>query len=107
MLKSAIEVKKIARKTAHFLKNNIEIERGDLFGSYAIGTPHKDSDIDLAFFSPTVNKMRLDDKITFLSKMAREVDSAVEIHLFAATCLKEARPTNFYGHIIKTGKRIV
>ena len=33
-------------------ENNLSIERILLFGSYAKGTPHKYSDIDLAVFSP-------------------------------------------------------
>jgi len=36
-------------------ENNIIIEKILLFGSYALGKPHKYSDIDLAVFSPQFN----------------------------------------------------
>lgn len=107
MHKSSVEVKKIIRKTISLLKKHIVIDQGYLFGSYACGNHHGDSDIDLAFFSPTVNKMDLDKKITIVSKTGQQVGAAVDIHLFSKQCLKDARPTNFYGHILKTGKRII
>jgi len=107
MLKSAVEINKIAFKTARFLSAYIKIKRAYLFGSYACGKPHKYSDIDLAFFSPTVERMGIERKMTILSIIQEKVGSGVEIHLYPEKCLKEARPTNFYGYILKTGKRIL
>lgn len=107
MVRSTTEVNRIVKKTVGFLKNHIQIDAAYLFGSYARGNPHAFSDIDLAFFSPTVNKMSIDQKITMLSKIAEKVGSNVEIHLYPKKCLKEAQSTNFYGHILKTGRKIL
>jgi predicted nucleotidyltransferase len=107
MPRSAIEVAKITRKTIRLLKGHLSIQRGYLFGSYAYGEPNEYSDIDLAFFSPTIGKMSLDRKMTMLSEVGKKVGYEVEIHLYSSKCLKEARPTNFYGHILKTGKRVL
>jgi len=107
MHRSALEINKIVQKAIGLLKGSIEIECAYLFGSYARGNPHKYSDIDLAFFSPSVNKMGLDKKMTLLAKIEEELDPEVEIHLYSLKCLKEARATNFYGYILKTGKRVL
>lgn len=107
MYRSAIELNEIVNRTVTLLKEYIEIKRGYLFGSYARGNAHNESDIDLAFFSPTVNKMSLERKITIVSETEEKVGSEVEIHLYPEKCLKDARVTNFYGYILKTGRRIV
>lgn len=107
MHRSAIEVEKIARMTAKILGKLITLKAGYLFGSYVSGRPHKYSDIDLAFFSSNVNRMGIEKKISLISKVCEQLSSDVEIHLYSDRCLKDARPTNFYGYILKTGKRIV
>ncbi len=106
MYRSTVEVNKIAQSTAKLLASYIILKAGYLFGSYVNGKPHKYSDIDLAFFSPSVNRMGIEEKISLISKVGKQVSSDVEIHLYSDKCLKDARPTNFYGHILKTGKRI-
>lgn len=106
MPRSAIEINKIIKKTISLLKEYIEVDTAYLFGSYANGHPHKYSDIDLAIFSPSVNKMSLEQKINLLAQAGEKVDSEVEIHLFSKKCLSSARPTNFHGYILKTGKRV-
>ena len=107
MYRSTVEVNKIARKAAKLLGNYVTLKAGFLFGSYVNGKPHKYSDIDLAFFSPSVNRMGLEEKISLISKVGQQVGSDVEIHLYSDRCLKDARPTNFYGYILKTGRKIL
>ena len=46
------DIIKIAKEYADFVKASnlpMKIDRAYLFGSFAKGTPHKDSDIDIAF----------------------------------------------------------
>lgn len=43
-------------------KNNIQIQRAILFGSYAVGTANEWSDIDLALVSNSFTGNRFDDK---------------------------------------------
>lgn len=107
MHRSTVEVNKIAGKAAKLLGNYVSLKAGYLFGSYVNGKPHKYSDIDLAFFSPNVNRMGLEEKVSLISKVSEQVGSDVEIHLYSNKCLKSARPTNFYGYILKTGRRIL
>jgi len=107
MYRSIIEVNRIARRTTKLLGNYVSLKAGYLFGSYVNGKPHKYSDIDLAFFSPSVNRMGIEEKISLISKVGEQVGSDVEIHLYSDWCLKNARPTNFYGYILKTGRKIL
>ncbi len=106
MYRSTVEVNKIARRAVKLLRNYITLKAGYLFGSYVNGKPHKYSDIDLAFFSPNLNRMGIEKKISLISKVGGQISSDVEIHLYSDRCLKDARSTNFYGFILKTGRRI-
>ncbi len=83
MHRSTVEINKIIKKTLRLLKHYIEIDAAYLFGSYVYGRPHKYSDIDLAVFSHSINKMGIDKKITILSETREKVGSEVEIHLFS------------------------
>ena len=107
MYRSIVEVNKISRRAAKILGSHVKLRAGYLFGSYVNGKPHKYSDIDLAFFSPSVDRMGLEKKISLISKVGEQVGSDVEIHLYSNKRLKDARPTNFYGYILKTGRKIL
>lgn len=39
----------------------LQILAAYLYGSYAIGNPHRDSDIDVAIISPDISDARIDD----------------------------------------------
>ncbi|MFH0790420.1 MAG: nucleotidyltransferase domain-containing protein [Candidatus Omnitrophota bacterium] len=106
MHRSAVELNKIILSTVELLRRRVEIKCGYLFGSYAQGKANKNSDIDLAFFSPAVDKMSLERKIDVLSRTEEELGYEVEIHLYSDKCLRDARQTNFYGYILKTGRKI-
>jgi len=86
------------------VKNNfpIPIENVYLFGSYAKGTPHKDSDIDVAF---VVNHFEGDffEIMPLLWKLRRQVDWRIEPHVVArdtdyAGMLNEIQRTGFLVH---------
>lgn len=59
-----IKITKIAKKYIQELeKNNIPVEAGYLFGSYARGNYRKDSDIDIAIISNVFTGDRMKDRI--------------------------------------------
>jgi predicted nucleotidyltransferase len=105
MVKRKSEINKIIKKVLALISNDIEVDAAILFGSYANGKPHEFSDIDLAVFSKSVEKWTLHEKIKFASKV-KETEPTVELHLYSFKALRDARPTNFYGHIIETGKKV-
>ena len=70
----------IARKYLDSLKNKYDIERAILFGSYAKGTNHDDSDIDIAIILKHVNDI-FDTQVE-LMKLRRQIDLRIEPHPF-------------------------
>jgi predicted nucleotidyltransferase len=99
-------VKNSIVKTIRYLQNQITITEVILFGSYAAGTQHKHSDIDIAVISPDFENKDINFRAAISSKAKINGSIDVEIHPFALQSLKDARPTNFIGHILKTGKII-
>ena len=60
------------------LNKEIQVKKAVLFGSYAKGSFHKDSDVDLAIFSDNFNKMRRVDGINYLLLRAMDYDLDLE-----------------------------
>jgi predicted nucleotidyltransferase len=88
------------------LRKRVRISAAFVFGSYAVGTPDKWSDIDLAIFSPDVTDWSIEQKAELSADIKLHCNSNVELHIFSADALIQARPTNFCGHIIETGKKV-
>ena len=89
------------------LRERIPIEAAYLFGSQLTGEADKDSDIDLAIFSPAVDGLNLIERVHLTSELALRCDSNLELHLFSSRALANARPTNFAGYIVTHGKRLI
>lgn len=64
------EVLSVTTEYISKLKQQIPIEKVVLFGSYATGNYTKESDIDLAVFSPAFANMSRVDGLTFLLMQA-------------------------------------
>ncbi len=103
MVKVKNSVKKSIVRTIQYLQKQISITEVILFGSYASGTPHKHSDIDIAVVSPDFENKDITFKADIFSKAKINCSIDVDIHPFTDKSLKNARPTNFIGHILKTG----
>ncbi|MCF8297266.1 MAG: nucleotidyltransferase domain-containing protein [Saprospiraceae bacterium] len=70
----------IARNYIDFIKNKFDIQSVILFGSYAKGTNHDDSDIDIAIVLTHVNDI-IDAQIEMM-KLRRKIDLRIEPHPF-------------------------
>ena len=106
MVKTKIEIKEIIKDSLDFLKKKIRVGSVYLFGSYATGDATPLSDLDLAIFSPDADNMKIEEKAQLAAELKLQCHSDVELHFFSLKALKEARPTNFCGYILKTGKKI-
>ncbi|MBI5195382.1 MAG: nucleotidyltransferase domain-containing protein [Nitrospirae bacterium] len=106
MVKTEIEIKKIVKNSLEYLRKKLRISSVYLFGSYVTGGATYWSDIDLAVFSPDADKMKIEDKAKIATDLKLHCHTDVELHLFSQKALKEARPTNFYGYILKKGKKV-
>jgi len=72
------EIIEIIRKYAERLKEkDINFQKIILFGSYAVGSQRRDSDIDIAVISEDFGKDRFEERV-LLSKIAYYVDARIE-----------------------------
>jgi len=102
------EIKNSVRKkisaTITYLQRHIKITEVILFGSYAAGTPHRYSDIDIAVVSPDFDDKDVSFRADIAARVKINCPADIEVHPIAYKNLKNARPTNFLGHILRTGK---
>ena len=106
MARSPEEIERIVRRIIELASQRLAITAAYLFGSYCDGTATDGSDIDIALFSRGADELPLEDRISLLTDIRLAVDAEVELHLFDEKCLRQARPTNIYGHIVTTGHRL-
>ncbi|MGV8095240.1 MAG: nucleotidyltransferase domain-containing protein [Mangrovibacterium sp.] len=92
----------IARKYIDSLKNRYDIQSAILFGSYAKGTNHDDSDIDVAIILRHVNDI-IDTQIE-LMKLRRQIDLRIEPHPFDYNDFNRTNPV--VNEILKYGINI-
>ena len=95
----------IARKFAAAIKTNLDCRQMFLFGSYARGTQHEESDIDIAVILKEYDNM-LDIQLE-LMRLRRKIDSRIEPHPFREKDFNMTNPIVNeilkYGHKIETG----
>jgi len=74
------KIMKIVKEYANEVKKNYDIEAVILFGSYAKGTSHKDSDIDVAIVTDNITTNIFEEELK-LVKLRRNIDTRIEPHL--------------------------
>lgn len=94
----------IVRRAIDRLQQKIHVQQVILFGSHAKGEADAWSDVDLAVISPDFSRMRHRKVMDLLVEVALAVDPSVEIRPYTPRDLREARPTNFLGHILAAGR---
>lgn len=102
MVKS--EVNNLIKEYIQYLKkNNLNVERAYIFGSYAKGTYNDDSDIDLAVvFNEFPDRFDMQVK---LLKLRRRFDTRIEPHPFRTSDFTVGNP--FVSEILNTGLKVV
>ena len=96
------EAIKIAIKYTDSIRTKYRIENVILFGSYAKGTNHADSDIDLAIIFKSIDDI-IDMQIE-LMKMRTDDDLMIEPHPFSLSDFQPSNPV--VSEILKTGIEI-
>ena len=97
-------IEKIHRFAKSLEEHKLKVWRMYLFGSYAKGTVHKYSDIDVAVFLDQDDIDGFDEEV-MMRKLRRGIDLDIEPHAFARTDFDETDP--FVGEIVRTGERII
>ena len=104
--RTAKELEDILQRTIDEVSRRLSLREAYLFGSYANGTADDNSDIDIALFSPTEDNLALEDRFRLIARVRYAVQAEIELHLYSDKCLKRAEPSNIYGHILATGRKI-
>ena len=106
----ATKPSEITKKIKQFLREfekSASIESVHLFGSHALGTAKKDSDIDLAVVSPVFASMELFDRLVFLGKVAwRAGTPEIEAIGYTHEEFFNAPPWEFASEVRKNGKTL-
>ena len=100
----AANTEEVVRRAIEHLLRKIRIDQAVLFGSHARGEADRWSDVDVAVISPDFARMSHQKVMDLLVEVALTVDPSVEIRPYAPKDFKEARPTNFLGHILAEGR---
>jgi len=97
-------VKDIINQYIQKVSKEIKIEKVILFGSYAKGTTHQYSDVDLAVFSDNFKNSSRIENLKFLILKAMDFDLDLEPQPF--TVDDYLNPEGFVEEIIRTGIEI-
>lgn len=95
------DIKQIVKDYINKLKKEIPIEKAVLFGSYAKGNQHNDSDVDLAIFSDYFDGMRRVDGINYL--LLRAVEYDIDIEPLPFTKADYFEQSGFAREVLKEG----
>jgi predicted nucleotidyltransferase len=93
---------KIAEKYVDAICLKYDVRRAIMFGSFAKGTFHRDSDIDVAIVIKDVDDI-IDTQID-LMKLRRGIDNRIEPHPFIFADFNRANPV--VNEILKSGVEI-
>ena len=91
-----------AKQYASIVKSNYDCEQVILFGSYAKGTQHEESDIDIAVILEEFENP-LDIQLE-LMRLRRKIDSRIEPHPFRKRDFTSTNPVAY--EILQHGQRI-
>jgi predicted nucleotidyltransferase len=85
---------------------NIKVKKAILYGSHALGTNDRDSDIDLAIISPDFGRDRFGEAL-MLKKLTRDIDLDISPRSYSVEQYRQAREGDFlFDEIIKKGKTV-
>ena len=93
-------IKKYIEKISQYYK----IEAIILFGSYAKGTNHEDSDIDIAVITDDIKTDRFDEEIN-LMQLRWDIDLRIEPHIISISDY-ENNETPFVVEVKNTGIKV-
>jgi len=106
VVRSAAEIEQVVQRVIRLAAERVPLTAAYLFGSYCDGSATDDSDSDIALFSPGADTMPPPDRTRLLTDIRLAVETEVELHLYDDKWLAQARPSNVYGHILATGRRV-
>ena len=98
------EIADIVDKYIAIVKENYDVVAIILFGSYAKGTEHEDSDIDIAVVTDDIKTDKFDEEVN-LTLLRRKIDSRIEPHIIKVEDY-ENDETPFVVEVKNTGIKV-
>lgn len=98
------EIADIVNKYIAIVKENYDVVAIILFGSYAKGTEHEDSDIDIAVVTNDIKTDKFDEEVK-LTLLRRKIDSRIEPHIIKVEDY-ENDETPFIVEVKNTGIKV-
>ncbi len=98
------EIANIIDKYIAIVKENYNVVAIILFGSYAKGTEHEDSDIDIAIITDDIKTDKFDEEVK-LTLLRRKIDNRIEPHIIRSEDYKNVT-TPFIQEVIDTGIKV-
>ncbi len=98
------EIADIVDKYIAIVKENYDVVAIILFGSYAKGTEHEDSDIDIAVVTDDIKTDKFDEEVK-LTLLRRKIDSRIEPHIIKVEDY-ENDETPFIVEVKNTGIKV-
>ena len=99
------DIMDIVNKYVQVILANYNVKAIILFGSYAKGTNHKDSDIDIAIITDDIKCDDVFDEQLNLKKLRRNIDYRIEHHLIEVADYENVE-TPFVQEVINTGIKV-
>jgi predicted nucleotidyltransferase len=101
------DLEPLIKRAANVLADRVRVSAVYLFGSRVSGDTDEFSDIDIAVFSPDVEKLGLLGRARLGTSVRMKCHRDLEPHFFPARALEDPPKGSFAEHVIETGKRIV
>lgn len=98
------EIADIVKKYISIVKENYNVTAIILFGSYAKGTEHEDSDIDIAIITDDIKTDKFDEEVK-LTLLRRKIDNRIEPHIISSNDY-ENNETPFVVEVKNTGIKV-
>lgn len=98
------EIADIVNKYVAIVKENYNVVAVILFGSYAKGTEHEDSDIDIAIITDDIKTDIFDEEVK-MTLLRRKIDNRIEPHIISIDDY-ENDETPFVVEVKNTGIKV-
>lgn len=103
-VKISDEIANIVEKYIAIVKENYNVVAIILFGSYAKGIEHEDSDIDIAVITDDIKTDKFDEEVK-LTLLRRNIDNRIEPHIISINDY-ENDETPFVVEVKNTGIKV-
>jgi predicted nucleotidyltransferase len=101
--KKLSKIRRTVDRYRRILEETIRVHQVILYGSYAYGTPHEGSDIDLVIISPDFARIPPLKRLEFLSLARKELMEPIEALGYTPKEFKRAKTSILLDEVLERG----